>query len=109
HRGEHDAAAGPDRRLGRAHARAAGVLLLPQLAVRPLDLGAGLRLVRALPAVGLVHDHRLLERAAEDPFAEHAGVQLARADGTIRVRLDLHLRARPSWVAVTCECPGGAA
>ncbi len=91
---EDRAAAAPDRVLAVAGARAAGVLLLPELLARVGDLAPALGLDRALALVRGVHVHRVLERAPEDLLAERRAVELGRTELAAHVALDLH-RAQP--------------
>src|SRR4029078_7700512 len=76
----HDAAPSPDRVADVAYARAAGALLLPQLATAARDFRARLRLLRAAALAGLPVNNASPDQVALDAAAEELVAQGHRPD-----------------------------
>lgn len=93
----HGSGAKPWKQKHTGRARAAGVLLLPGLRARAVDLAAALHLGGPLAQVRVVHDHSVLQRPVEDLVAERALVELGLADLAALVALHLHDQACFFW------------
>ena len=72
---EHNSTTSPDGGFPRSGTRVTGTLLLPGLFPTACNLCPGLGLMRAYPAVSLVHHHRFLDETVANPV-----IQVVRRD-----------------------------